>query len=104
MSNIVEIDFSSCKPVNYLWPQLVERLGVEVAHNAAQQAFDLQRINGKRETLPVLFAETCGIALIQIDLLRHSTGIAFFEDRNMLSKSGHKVIIPNYLQFKKYFG
>jgi len=30
--------------------------------------------------------------------------LKIFEDRNMLSKSGHKVIIPNYLQFKKYFG
>ena len=30
--------------------------------------------------------------------------LKIFEDRDMLTKSGHKVIIPNYLQFKKYFG
>ena len=29
--------------------------------------------------------------------------LKIFEDRSMLTKSGHKVIIPNYLQFKKYF-
>ena len=29
--------------------------------------------------------------------------LKMFEDRSMLTKSGHKVIIPNYLQFKKYF-
>ena len=30
--------------------------------------------------------------------------LKIFEDRSMLTKSGHKVIIPNYVQFKKYFG
>tara|TARA_B110000438_G_scaffold295999_1_gene339980 strand:+ start:600 stop:1277 length:678 start_codon:yes stop_codon:yes gene_type:complete len=29
--------------------------------------------------------------------------LRIFEDKNMLTKSGHKVIIPNYSQFKKYF-
>jgi len=30
--------------------------------------------------------------------------LKLFEDRNMLSKSGHKLIIPNYIDFKRYFG
>ena len=30
--------------------------------------------------------------------------LKLFEDKNMLSKSGHKLIIPNYANFKRYFG
>jgi len=30
--------------------------------------------------------------------------LKLFEDKNMLSKSGHKLIIPNYDSFKRYFG
>ena len=30
--------------------------------------------------------------------------LKLFEDRNMLSKSGHKLIIPDYINFKRYFG
>ena len=29
--------------------------------------------------------------------------LKLFEDKNMLSKSGHKLIIPNYVDFKQYF-
>tara|TARA_B100001750_G_C15375407_1_gene529569 strand:- start:239 stop:916 length:678 start_codon:yes stop_codon:yes gene_type:complete len=30
--------------------------------------------------------------------------LKLFEDKNMLSKTGHKLIIPNYNNFKRYFG
>ena len=30
--------------------------------------------------------------------------LKLFEDKNMLSKSGHKLVIPNYDNFKRYFG
>ena len=30
--------------------------------------------------------------------------LKLFEDKNMLSKSGHKLIIPNYNSFRRYFG
>ena len=30
--------------------------------------------------------------------------LKLFEDKNMLSKTGHKLIIPNYDNFKRYFG
>ena len=30
--------------------------------------------------------------------------LKLFEDKNMLTKIGHKLIIPNYSQFKAYFG
>ena len=30
--------------------------------------------------------------------------LKLFQDKNMLSKTGHKLIIPNYNNFKRYFG
>ena len=29
--------------------------------------------------------------------------LKLFEDKNMLSKSGHKLVIPNYNSFRRYF-
>ena len=69
------IDFSTCEPVNGLWPSLVERLGLEKAQRAARQALDLQRMSGHGDTLPVLFCETCGLALASTDSLREQTGL-----------------------------
>ncbi len=67
-------DLSVFQPVNYLWPQLVDKLGVEKAQHAVRQALDLQRMNGSLRTLPVLLFETCGLALVNIDLIRKNTG------------------------------
>ena len=69
------IDFSTCEPVNGLWPSLVERLGLEKAQRAARQALDLQQMSGHGGTLPVLFCETCGLALASTDSLREQTGL-----------------------------
>ncbi len=67
-------DFAEFQTVNYLWPQLVEKLGLDKAQKAAHQALDLQRMNGNHKTIPVLLYETCGIALLNVDLLRKDTG------------------------------
>ena len=69
-------DFAECRPVNHLWPQLVEKLGIEKAQKAARQALDMQRMNGNLRTLPVLLFETCGLALASIDLIRKNTGFS----------------------------
>jgi len=78
------IDFSPCEPVNGLWPALVERLGLEKAQRAVRQALDLQRMSGHGGTLPVLFCETCGLALASTDLLREQTGLNAHGDRMVL--------------------
>ena len=70
------IDFSECLPVNNLWPQLVEKLGLDKAQNAARQALDLQRMNGDLRTIPVLLFETCGLALASLDSVRRDTGFS----------------------------
>ena len=75
MTNSSSIDLSKCKLVNHLWPQFVERLGIAKAHIAIGQAFDLQRMQGEKGTLPVLLIETCGLALFSIDALHSQTGL-----------------------------
>ena len=71
-----QTDLAECKPVNYLWPQLVEKLGVEKSQKAVSQALDLQRMYGSSDTLPVLLYETCGLALVNVELVRRSIGFS----------------------------
>ena len=70
------LDLARFTPVNYLWPQLVERLGFERSSRAVRQALDLQAMRGDATTLPVLLLETCGMALIQAEALRGQLGLA----------------------------
>lgn len=74
------VDFVGYTPVNHLWPQLVERLGLDKAQRAVHQALDLQGMQGHAGTLPVLLVETCGLALASSELLRHQTGFACHGD------------------------
>jgi len=70
------LDLARFTPVNDLWPQLVERLGLERSSRAVRQALDLQAMRGDATTLPVLLLETCGLALIQAEALRAQLGLA----------------------------
>ena len=74
MNNYFSLDFSTFQPDNCLWPKFVERFGLENSQKAVRQAFDLQRMHGTKKTIPVLFSETCGIALTSIDLLKEQSG------------------------------
>ena len=71
----LSFDFSSFTPVNDLWPVFVERLGFDRSKRAVQQALDLQSMSGGPGTLPVLFSDTCGVALASSVLLREQTGL-----------------------------
>ena len=75
MNRNLSIDFSNCQVVDYLWPQFVDRLGFNKTKKAVDQVLDLQRMNGTKDTIPVLIVETCGIALARIQLLYIHTGI-----------------------------
>ena len=77
-------DFASCLPVNHLWPAFVDRLGVDKAQRAVCQALDLQGMRGHDGTLPVLFTETCGLALARTDLVREQTGLNAHGERMVL--------------------
>ena len=77
-------DFAACLPVNHLWPAFVDRLGVDKAQRAVRQALDLQGMRGHHGTLPVLFTETCGLALARTDLVREQTGLNAHGERMVL--------------------
>jgi len=78
------LDLARFSPVNHLWPELVERLGLERSHRAVQQALDLQAMHGTAATLPLLLVETCGLALVQTEQLRRQTGLVGASDRLVL--------------------
>ena len=89
----MDFDFAACTPVNHLWPALVERLGSEKAQQAIRQALDLQATRGHEGTLPVLFTETCGLALAGTDLLRELTGLNAYGERMVLLLSSREQLV-----------
>ena len=77
-------EFSSYLAVSHLWSDLLDRLGQEKAQQAISQAFDLQRMYGRLDTIPVLFTETCGLALTSREMLQVQTGLNKFNDNMVL--------------------
>ena len=49
----MRLDLTECIPVNHLWKDLLNRLGIEKANRAVRQAIDLQLMHGCKKTLPV---------------------------------------------------
>ncbi len=84
MNTLTSLNLSACNPDNNLWPGFVGKLGPSKAKTAVRQALDLQAMHGSQQTLPVLFQETCGIALISIELLHSQTGFTFDSNRVIL--------------------
>jgi hypothetical protein len=78
------LDLAACTPVNHLWQELVERLGMERSGRAAQQALDLQAMRGSEATLPVVLVETCGMALLERAAVRRATGLPWPEGQGAL--------------------
>lgn len=79
-----DLDLAACAPVNHLWPELVERLGLERSARAARQALDLQAMRGMPTTLPLLLVETCGVGLVERIRLRAATGLPVPEGDGVL--------------------
>jgi hypothetical protein len=70
-----DLDLAAGTPVNHLWGELVECLGLERSIRAARQALDLQAMRGHAGTLPLLLVETCGVGLVERSELRSATGL-----------------------------
>ncbi len=87
---VSEFDLSDCNLDNFLWTDLSKILGYEKASQAINQALDLQNMTGSKETLPILFMDTCGIALFTISALRHQTGLTIFGTDKVLIFSRRK--------------
>ncbi len=84
MKFLLDFNLSEYLPVNNLWPGIVEDIGLDKARNATRQAFDIQRMNGTSHTIPVIFAETCGLALVDTNALRTQTGFSFSGENYIL--------------------
>jgi hypothetical protein len=79
-----DLELSACTPVNHLWPELVERLGLERSARAAQQALDLQAMRGSASTVPLMLQETCGVGLLERSRLRQAIGLPLPEGEGVL--------------------
>tara|TARA_Y100001968_G_C19288320_1_gene682886 strand:+ start:142 stop:450 length:309 start_codon:yes stop_codon:yes gene_type:complete len=67
----LQIEFSKCESVNYLWSEFIENHGFERAKSIVSQAIDLQKMNGNTNvTMPIIFSGTGGLALIPIQSLK----------------------------------
>ena len=70
----LQIEFSKCESVNYLWSEFIENHGFERAKNIVSQAIDLQKMNGSTNiTMPIIFSGTGGLALIPIQSIKEET-------------------------------
>jgi len=98
--DVSDLDLASCAPVNHLWPELVEQLGLERSGRAAQQALDLQAMRGTASTLPVLLVETCGVALLERQQLRRASGLPLLEGPGLLLLLSSKRLELQLLQLQ----
>tara|TARA_Y100001968_G_scaffold107610_1_gene97325 strand:- start:1127 stop:1420 length:294 start_codon:yes stop_codon:yes gene_type:complete len=80
----MNLNLSNFEPVNYLWTDLIKRLGFEKAELVIRQAIDVQNMRGERELLPILFVETGGIAFTTYEFLRQETGLSLSEYNKVL--------------------
>ena len=70
------LSLNKCFLSNDLWPKFINKIGISKARLAVRQALDLQTMQGTCETLPVLFVETCGAALVSADIIKTYIGLS----------------------------
>ena len=81
----VQIEFSKYESVNFLWSEIIEEYGFDIARKIVSQAIDLQRMNGtKNNTMPIIFSGTGGLALIPIQILEKEDFKINYEDNQVL--------------------
>ena len=77
-------DFDKCFLSNQLWPYFINQIGISKAKLAVRQALDLQRMHGTSFTLPILILETCGVALVNFQVVKTHIGLSHVELGNLL--------------------
>ena len=98
MKNSSSFNLDQCSLSNELWPDFINKIGFIKANLAVRQSLDLQRMQGSTSTLPVLFFETCGSALIESQAVRTYVGISYLEQGMVLifsSKSNAIQLLRN---------
>ena len=95
------LDFSGCKPVNYLWADFINMIGVDKATQAVRQSIDLNNMRGGKDTLPVLFTQTGGIALTTFEFVKNQIGLSLEGDNKVVLYKPEKKIIQILHEIKK---
>ena len=84
MKNSSFLNFDKCFLSNDLWPNFINKIGIFKAKVAVRQAIDLQNMQGKSSTLPVLILETCGTALVNSHVIKTHIGLTYIESGMLL--------------------
>ena len=84
MRNSPFIDFQKCFLSNDLWSEFISKIGIIKAQSAVSQAFDLQIMQGNASTLPVLILDTCGIVLVDSQVVKNHIGLSHVEQGMLL--------------------
>ena len=84
MKNSLFIDFEKCFLSNDLWPDFINKIGILKAKSAVSQALDLQIMQGNASTLPVLILETCGVVLVNSQVVKTHIGLSYIEKGMLL--------------------
>ena len=84
MKNSSFLNLDKCYLSNDLWPDFINKIGIFKAKVAVRQAIDLQNMQGKSSTLPVLILETCGTALVNSHVIKTHIGLTYIESSMLL--------------------
>ena len=79
MKNSSPFNLDECSLSNELWPNFINKIGFIKANLAVRQSLDLQRMQGSTNTLPVLFLETCGTALVNSQAVKTYIGLSYLD-------------------------
>ena len=84
MKSTSDFNLDECSISNHLWPDFINRLGFIKAKLAVRQSLDLQRMQGSNLTIPVLFLETCGTALVDANAVKTYIGFSYLGPGSIL--------------------
>ena len=88
MINSSPFNLDECSLSNDLWPDFINKIGFIKAKLAIRQSLDLQRMQGSNLTIPVLFLDTCGTALVDANAVKTYIGFSYLDPGMVLIFSG----------------
>ena len=84
MKNFSTFSLDECTLSNDLWSNFVNKIGFFKAKLAVRQSLDLQKMQGSNSTLPVLFLDTCGSALVDSNSVKTFIGLSYLDQGMVL--------------------
>ena len=84
MKNFSTFNLDECTLSNDLWSNFINKIGFFKAKLAVRQSLDLQKMHGSTSTLPVLFLDTCGSALVDSKSVKTFIGLSYLDQGMVL--------------------